>query len=216
MLHIFYDLDGTITNPKLGITSAIAFALRKLGHEPPDADGLAFYIGWPLKQIFQDIVPSLSKDDVNDAVQSFREYYWSRGYQENALYTGIKDHLEVVSSGHNRVNILTIKRTDIAARIIKHFEIQHHFDHVYGGGLSRSKESILKSYIATYKITNPSSVLMIGDRSIDIESARSVGACSIAVTWGFGSGEELSEVDPTHIADSIPELTDLVLQMDRR
>ena len=208
-----FDLDGTLTDPKAGITRSIQYALRKRGIEPPDADALAPLIGPPLLHSFRDSF-GFSSDEAKRAVEDYREYFADRGLYENEVYAGIPDLLARLRADGRRLALATSKPTVYAERILEHFDLAKHFELVVGSfldGTRVEKGEVVAAALAGVSGVASAEVAMIGDRMHDVHGARANGIDAIAVGWGYGSADELRRAAPTRLAASVEELWRLLL-----
>ena len=206
---ILFDLDGTLTDSSLGITTSIQYALAKMGVAVPDRAALTDYIGPPLHESFQahlgcDAATALQ------AVAWYREYYGERGIYENMLYAGVPELLAMLHAQGRVLGIATSKVTVYAAEIARHFSINTYFTQIVGSNLDGTrtdKGEVIAAALATLPQATPSRTVMIGDRKHDIWGAQAHGLASIGVTYGFGSLAELQMAQATFVVDSVAELT---------
>jgi phosphoglycolate phosphatase len=189
---IFFDLDGTLTDPKPGITRSIQYALQKLNHPAiPTEDELTWCIGPPLRASFVKILGA--EDQADRAVSLYRERFSDIGLFENRVYDGIAEVLTTLSQSGQRLFVATSKPHVFATRIVEHFGLRHHFEHVFGSELdgTRVDKSDLLGYALKTVAVEPKKTLMIGDRSHDIVGAKNNGMQAIGVLYGYGSKDEL-------------------------
>ncbi|HEY2495370.1 MAG TPA: HAD family hydrolase [Paenibacillus sp.] len=206
---ILFDLDGTLTDPKLGITKSVQYALSKFDIHEPDLDKLEMFIGPPLAVSFADFY-GFAEAEVSQAVTYFREYFVDKGMFDNAVYSGIPELLQMLLNQGRTLMIATSKPTVYAEQIVRHFEIDHYFAALYGSNLDGTmadKTSIIRSIIVDKEL-NIEKTIMIGDRKHDIIGANNNGISSIAVEYGYGNSEELLECNPTYTYRTVAELTD--------
>ena len=203
---IFFDLDGTLTDPKPGITRSIRYALQKLDHPviPPE-DELTWCIGPPLRSSF---VKMLGEDSADRAVTLYRERFSDIGLYENRVYDGVAEVLETLKNSGHRLFVATSKAHIYADRIIDHFGLRTYFGHVFGAELdgTRSDKSHLLEYALKQTATDPSKALMIGDRSHDMVGAGKNGIKGIGVLYGYGSREELTGAGARHLCATPAEI----------
>ncbi len=209
--HILWDLDGTLTNPRLGITRCIQYALKQQDLPILSEQDLIWCIGPPLDDSFSILAPHLSKDEISKLVQSYRERFESLGMFENEIYPEIPWLLNALS--HKKMYVATSKPHIYAKQIISHFQLASHFVCIYGSELSgeRSDKADLIQFILSSEKIDPSDVVIVGDRKYDVLGARKAEISSIAVTWGYGSKAELKAANPDWIVDSAAELKELLL-----
>ena len=189
---IFFDLDGTLTDPKPGITRSLQYALEKLGRPVPPQDELTWCIGPPLRT---SLVKLLGGDeDADRGVALYRERFGDVGLYENAVYPGIEATLAALKS-RSRLFVATSKAHVYADRIIDHFGLRPYFGHVFGAELdgTRAHKGDLLAFAIERTAADPSRSFMIGDRSHDIVGAKTNGIDGIGVLYGYGSREELLE-----------------------
>ena len=189
---IFFDLDGTLTDPKPGITRSIQYALHQLDQSTiPTEDQLTWCIGPPLRASFVKLLGGEASADL--AVSLYRERFSEVGLYENSVYAGIRDVLGALRSSGRRLFVATSKAHVFADRIIDHFDLRDHFDHVFGAELdgTRVDKSDLLAHALRTTAVDPSRALMIGDRSHDMVGAKNNGITGIGVLYGYGGRDEL-------------------------
>jgi phosphoglycolate phosphatase len=189
---IFFDLDGTLTNPKPGITRSIQYALQKLDHPTmPTEDELTWCIGPPLRASFVRLLGAETSADL--AVTYYRERFSDVGLYENGVYDGIADVLTSLCASGHKLFVATSKPHVFAERIIDHFGLRNHFERVFGSELdgTRVDKSHLLEYALKETAVDPAKTLMIGDRSHDMIGAKNNGMKGIGVLYGYGSRDEL-------------------------
>jgi len=189
---IFFDLDGTLTDPKPGITRSIQYALQKLDHHTiPTEDELTWCIGPPLRASFARILGG--EDFADRAVALYRERFSDIGLYENGVYDGVSEVLTTLSQSGQRLFVATSKPHVFAERIIAHFGLRPHFEDVFGSELDgrRVDKSDLLQYALKQAAVDPAKTLMIGDRSHDMVGAGNNGMTGIGVLYGYGSRQEL-------------------------
>lgn len=210
---ILFDLDGTLSDPKIGITKSVQFALDRMGIRVDNLDELDAFIGPPLQQSFSDYY-SFNEAQTKNAITHYRERFSDVGMYENTLYDHIPALLqELKQNGHNLV-VATSKPTVFAKEILKYFNIHHHFDLIVGSNLDgtrTAKTEIIQYILDHFKQFRSEEFIMIGDRKHDIIGAHNTGIDSIGVTYGYGSEEEISQINPTYQVSTVLELKKLLL-----
>jgi phosphoglycolate phosphatase len=211
--HIYFDLDGTLTDPFEGITKCILYALDQLGFPHPSDEYLYSCIGPPLYDTF----PQLVGDDLTlKAVDLYRERFDKIGWLENEPYDGIHDALAAVADSGCVLFVATSKPRIAAGRIVEHFEMGKYFEKVYGCELDgrRANKTDLLSY-AVEQNPQASARTMIGDRKHDLIGAIANGIRPIGVSYGYGSSEELNSAGATAIVESPAEIPGIICQASR-
>lgn len=216
--HLFFDLDGTLTDPMQGITRSAQYALRKgFGIEVADRTTLCPFIGPPLKDSFRTLY-GLNETEAERAVELFREYFAPKGIFENELYPGIPELLHELADRGATLVMATSKPEPFAERIARRFGFRDAFAFVSGStldGARTAKSEVIRHALAKMRIDDPASAVMIGDRRYDIEGAAEAGIEAIGVLWGYGSREELERAGAGRIAADIRELRRMLLQEPR-
>jgi phosphoglycolate phosphatase len=197
---IYFDLDGTLTDPKPGITRSIQYALQRLDHPTmPTEDELTWCIGPPLRASFVRLLGTETSADL--AVSYYRERFSDIGLYENGVYDGIGEVLTSLCASGHRLFVATSKPHVFAERIIDHFGLRDHFERVFGSELdgTRVDKSHLLEYALKQASVDPSKTLMIGDRSHDMVGAVNNGMKGIGVLYGYGSQDELLAAGAHHV-----------------
>lgn len=211
--YLFFDLDGTLTDPALGITNSFKHALKYFGIEIPSYETLCSFIGPPLPDTFKT---QFGFDEVKAAegVKKYREYFGTTGLLENSVYPGIPELLEELTQAGKKLVVATSKPEEYSVRIIDHFGLSRYFENVCGSLMNETrskKDEVIAYAIERNHISDKSKILMIGDRKHDILGAKKVGLKSCGVLFGYGSREELETAGADFIAADIAELKALFL-----
>lgn len=217
--YILFDLDGTLTDPKIGITSSVQYALRALGIEEPSLDKLEPFIGPPLADSFREFY-SLDEEQTTSAVEKYRERFKDQGIYESEIYPGIAEMLAALKAGGKTLAIASSKPTPFVERILDYFEIRTYFDHIAGSNLdgthSRKEEVVeeaLRRMLPAKMAPDEkrTTVVMVGDRRFDIEGAKEHGITSIGVSFGYAPEGELEQAGADHIVDTVEALEKLLM-----
>ena len=218
--YILFDLDGTLTDPKLGITRSVQYALRALGIEEPSLDKLEPFIGPPLADSFREFY-GLEEEQVVTAVAKYRERFTDQGIYENEIYPGTARMLASLRAGGKKLAIASSKPTPFVERILDHFEIRAYFDYIIGSnmdGTRGKKEEVVEEALRQMlpagmpPAEKKAGVAMVGDRRFDIEGAREHGITSVGVSFGYAPEGELEQAGADHIVDRVEALAGLLMQ----
>ena len=190
-----FDLDGTLTDPAVGITKSFQYALASFGIQA-EAQSLTGCIGPPLRLSFRERF-GLTETDAEAAVLKYREYFSVQGIYENTVYDGIPELLAALKERGKLLAVATNKATEFAVRILEHFGLDGYFSFVSGDTASGSnsasgKKDIILTALRNLDGTGRIPSVMIGDRSYDMTGAREAGIDGIGVGWGYGTREELA------------------------
>jgi phosphoglycolate phosphatase len=209
---ILFDLDGTLTNPKEGITKSVAYALSHFGIYVNDLDELCKFIGPSLEFSFRKYY-GLEGADNALAIQKYREIFSREGIWQNAEYPGMKELLEKLYKAGKRLIVATAKPTVYAEKIIEHFGMAKFFEKVAGSELNgqrSEKDEVIAHAMKECGIASPEGCVMVGDREYDIWGAKNNNMDSVGVLYGFGTREELEAAGATYIAKDIDELAEIL------
>lgn len=215
--YLLFDLDGTLTDPKVGICTSVQYALSAFGIDEPDIDKLEPFIGPPLKDSFMNFY-GFDEEKAENAIEKYRERFSDIGIFENELYEGIVPMLIALNSKGMRLGVASSKPQVFVERILEHFNIARYFQVVVGSELDGrrvNKDEVVEEALRQLFGENPvdkSQVYMIGDRSYDVEGARKAGVESVGVTYGYGGMEELKAAKADYIVRSVEELQKFLLR----
>lgn len=207
--YIIFDLDGTLTDPKEGITGSAVYALKELGYNVPKKSEIEWFIGPPLCKSFMDLT-GCDENAGKCLVEKYRERYRITGVHENILYSGIYELLSALCDDGRILAIASSKPTVFVNMILDDFKIARFFTVVEGSDLAGKhveKEDVLSSALS--KLGN--NAVMIGDRKFDIAAAKKFGIKSIGVRYGYGAYNELEESGADAIVNSPEELLQILL-----
>jgi phosphoglycolate phosphatase len=207
-MHVFFDLDGTLTDSRAGIARCIQHALGELGVTCPPEEGLTEYVGPALAAAFESLLKTDDPARIDEAIAAFRQRFERIGMFENALYPGIAEAIADLVDMDFSLCVVTAKPRVYAARILEHFQLGDRFSGVYGPELADrkySKESLIRQACLAEGVT-PAHAVMVGDRVEDIVGAKANGLQTAAVVWGYGDPAELEDADPDHLAQTTADL----------
>lgn len=212
-MAIFLDLDGTLIDPKEGITRSIQYALKELGAEVPTSDELTWCIGPPLWDSFQVLLGE--KADLEEAVALYRERYADEGMFEADLYDGVGEMLEGLRDTGLPMFIATSKPHVFATQIAEEFGLMHYLDGLFGSELdgTNSDKSDLLTHALAETGAEPARSVMIGDRRHDIFGARNTGMIALGALWGYADADELHLAEADALAGAPEEVPEIVIDI---
>lgn len=205
---IFFDLDGTLTDPGLGITNAVMYALERYGFELPPREALYKFIGPPLTWSFRTYY-GFSEEESLKAVAVYREYFAEKGLFENELYPGVTELLSALRRAGKTLVIATSKPEAFARRIAEHFGFARYFHHICGAAMDESrgtKHEVIEYAIGKLDGVSRGDILMVGDREHDILGAKASGLGSMGVLYGYGDRAEHEAAGADYIVETVEEL----------
>jgi phosphoglycolate phosphatase len=211
MQHILFDLDGTLTDSRDGITRCMAHALAAMGRPCEDPAALVRFIGVPLGRCFRALLQTADEAAVLRAIALYRERFVAQGMFENQVYAWIPEALAALAARGLRLWIVTAKPQVFAHQIAAHFGLAAHVQGVFGpplDGERMDKPAIIRDFLAWSGVP-PAQAAMVGDRAEDIQGARQNGMRGVGVLWGYGTHEELDAARPDLLLASPEELLEL-------
>ncbi len=201
-----FDLDGTLTDSKPGILGCLTNTL--------DAHGIAWtgpldwFIGPPADYSMRRLMPDADEPRRAALLHDYRLCYAATGWQENSVYPGVPELLQSLQRSGWQLFVCTSKREDFTERILEKFALSRYFFAVYAdkaGSLHHTKTALLRRLLDEQSLDR-ATTFMVGDRKFDIEAARANGVTSIAVTYGYGTSEELASAGPDHTCNAVEGL----------
>ena len=193
-----FDLDGTITDPGIGITDSVMYALSKFGITGP-----------PLFDSFRNFYGS-DKTKAEQAVSYYREYYRDKGIYGCYVYDGIEMLLQKLRAKGCYILLATSKPEPFARQILEHFNLSQYFDVIAGSdfeNVRNTKAKVIAYALSTFAHNTgktveeiKTSAVMVGDRFHDVKGAKENGIPTIGVTFGYGAKEELVVAGAAYIA----------------
>ena len=206
---ILFDLDGTLTESGEGIINCVQYALEKLGKKEEHPENLQCFIGPPLKEQFMKYA-GFDKKTAEKAIEFYRERYTEKGMFENTVYPGVEETLSELKRRGYRLAVASAKPAFYVTQIMDHFNLSQYFEVIAGTDLNGpkiTKSQVIEEALEKMNLSDHrDQVIMVGDREHDILGARKCDVQCVAVTYGYGSREELEKAQPLQIVDSAAEL----------
>lgn len=224
--YLLFDLDGTLTDPKEGITSSVQYALRAFGIEEPDLDKLTPFIGPPLKDSFHEFY-GFDEAQAEKAVRKYREWFAPKGIFQNEIYAGIPQMLKRLKESGKTLAVASSKPQVFVEKILAHFGIRECFSVVVGSGLDGArgtKEEVVQEALrqlqermgegnaAGQPLKGKSDTVMVGDRKFDVEGGRRHGLVTVGVAFGYAGEGELEAAGADFVVDTVAELERLLME----
>ena len=211
---LLFDLDGTLTDPKEGITKSAAYALKHFGIEVAP-DNLTAFIGPPLKDSFMQYY-DFSEEQAMEAISKFRERFSEIGIFENKVFPGIHEMLQALIASGKTLALATSKPEIFARRILEKYELDMYFEYIVGSEINETrtkKSEVIEEVLKQAQISGEAlkQCLMIGDRKQDVEGAKACQLDSLGVEFGYAEEGELEAAGANYIAMTVKELQDFLL-----
>lgn len=216
--YCLFDLDGTLTDPKEGITKSVQHALKAFDIEEPDLEKLEVFIGPPLKDSFMEFY-GLTEEQALKAVEVYRERFSPIGVLENYIYEGIPEMLKSLHESGKKLAVASSKPYCFVKQILEHFDIEKYFDVIVGSeldGTRGTKEEVVEEALRQLKILDlpagerKSACAMVGDRKFDIQGAKAHGLTGVGVRFGYAPEGELEAEGADYVVDTVAELCRLL------
>ena len=201
-----FDLDGTLTDSKPGILGCLVNTLQ--AHGIAWTGPLDWFIGPPADDSMRRLMPDADELQRAALLHDYRLCYDATGWAENSVYPGVRALLQSLEASGWQLFVCTSKREDFAVRILEKFSLSRYFLALYAdtaGSLHHTKTALLRRLLNEQSL-DPASTFMVGDRNFDIEAARANGVTSIAVTYGYGTPEELASARPDYTCNAVEDL----------
>ncbi|MGA3220057.1 MAG: HAD hydrolase-like protein [Acidimicrobiales bacterium] len=208
---VLFDLDGTLTDPGVGIFNSVSFALSRLGAEPLDRAQLRDFVGPPAHDCFEALGFDAATSE--RAVVEYRRYMAEKGLYENEVYPGIEAVLSGLRDGGATLAVATSKPTVFARRVLEHFGLSGYFAYVSGSeldGRARAKHEVISIAITALGLVGRDDVCMVGDRALDVTGAAALSLPAVAVAWGYAADGELESAGAAAVAHTPAELLALL------
>ncbi len=210
---ILFDLDGTLTDPALGITNSVMHALEFYNIHVSERSELFKFIGPPLIDSFMKYY-NFDDNKAREAVTKYREYFSVKGLFENEVYSGVTDMLKALKAAGKKIVLATSKPDEFSIKILKHFGLYEYFDFCACSTMDETrtkKTEVIKYGLANIDEKDTARILMVGDREHDIFGAKNCGLDSVGVLYGYGNREEFENAGATYIVESVEELKRFLL-----
>lgn len=194
--NYLFDLDGTLTDPGLGIKNSIRYALEKYGLPELDTDTLEQFIGPPLLGSFETYC-HVTREEAERLLVLYREYFTEHGLYENSVYPEIPEILEELTAKGAKLYVATSKPEEFAVKILEYFGLSQYFTFVGGSTMDEkrtAKQEVIEYVLETQKLERAKTV-MIGDRCYDVNGGKACGLKTVGVLFGYGCREELEGAD---------------------
>lgn len=210
--YIIFDLDGTLSDSKEGITKSVQYALGKVGIIEENLDDLEHFVGPPMVEQYMKTY-GMDKEKAFETLVYYRERYTPIGIYETKAYPGVKEILDALKNNDYKIGMATSKPEGMAEEVAKFLEIYEYFDIICGADLKgprQSKADVLNKLFENSSFVKEQSVL-VGDTHYDIEGANEVGIDSVGVNWGMGTKEEMMTAGAVEVFDEYESLIEYLL-----
>lgn len=198
-----FDVDGTLTDSAHDICAAVGTVVNKHGYFPTD-EFLRGYIGLHLDDLFLDLNPRFTKDELAALLADYRAVYLGFNHCNTHLYPGVD---EALAKLRGRKSTATTKGTPTTRAVLELFGLLPYFDHVQGtdGFPPKPQPDVIQKSLDVFQAA-PSDCLMVGDAPADMEAGRKAGVKICAVRYGYGNVRQMERFEPDYWIDDLREL----------
>lgn len=210
--YVIFDLDGTLSDSKEGITKSVQYALEKVGIIEENLEDLEHFVGPPMVEQYMKVY-GMSKDKAFETLGYYRERYTPIGIYETKAYPGVKEILDALKENNVKLGMATSKPEGMAVEVAKFLEIEDYFDIICGADLKgprQSKADVLNKLFENSDFVKDESVL-VGDTHYDVEGANEVGIDCVGIGWGMGTDEEMIDAGAKGVYSEYKSLIDFLL-----
>ena len=211
--HILFDLDGTLTDPALGITNSVIYALNHYGFPVPEREKLFFFIGPPLIDSFEKYC-GFNREKAVEAMGVYREYFGEKGILENEVYGGIPELLEALVKEGKKLYLASSKPEVYCVQILKHFDLYKYFTFVAANTMEEDrseKSDIIDWLYENHPEVEKEGAIMVGDTQFDVLGAHAKNLPCVAVFYGYGDKAKVYDLKPEFVANTVSKLRDILL-----
>ncbi len=199
-----FDVDGTLVDSAADICGAIQGVLASTSQNNVPDDFLKGYIGRHLIDLFQELFPEHTPEQIDALVMEYRRLYPLRDHAATKAYPGVA---EVLAKLGGRKSTATTKGTPTTRLVLERFGLLRYFDRVQGtdGFPAKPNPDVIFKALEGLGASRED-CLFVGDSPADIEAAHRAGVKSCAVTYGYGKRQELAKWQPDYWADELADL----------
>jgi phosphoglycolate phosphatase len=210
MKQILFDLDGTITDSGEGIIHCAQETFAHFGLAVPTKAELRVIVGPPLRQSMQKF--GIHPENIEEAVEVYRQHYVDHGQFENFPYPGIEHLLQCLKNEGYQLYVATSKPEAMSVQILTHFGLAQYFDGICGSTADQTRDTKAKviAHLLSQISPMPGRIIMVGDTVYDVEGANALQLPCIGVSWGYGDLKDMMEAGAIGIAHSMEELHQLI------
>lgn len=203
-LYLF-DIDGTLLDSATDICGAARDTLVAAGAPDRTDEQLRSYIGYHLKELFEDVFPGISDERSDELLKNYRAIYPLRGHRATRVYDGVSQMLSTLGGLKSTA---TTKGSETARIVLTQFGLIDYFDHVQGtdGFPCKPEPDVVLRSIEKFGVA-PEDCLFIGDAAPDMQAGRRAGVKTCGVTWGYGDVAAMREHSPDYWISNPLELT---------
>ena len=208
-----FDLDGTLVDSRLDLANAVNATRAHMGMEALENERVYSYVGNGAPVLVRRALGEQATEaEVQEGLEFFLEYYREHDLDYTVLYPGVKETLDRLREADKQMAVLTNKPVRMSSAIVEGLGVAPYFFRVYGGNSFEFKKPHpigVDALIQEAGVTR-GTTLMVGDSSVDVQTARNAGIACCGVTYGF-QPESLVNPAPEILIDRMEQLVERVL-----
>jgi len=207
---LIFDLDGTLIDSRLDLAHSVNATREHAGLSPLEHDLIYSYVGEGAPVLIKRAMgPQASEEQVARALEFFLDYYRSHALDYTVLYPGVRESLERLHGAGEKLAVLTNKPVRISWLVVNGLGIGHLFFQVYGGNSFEFKKPhrIGIDTLRAEANATAEETWMVGDSSVDVQTARNAGVASCGVAWGF-QPETFRDYPPDLLVERMEDFAD--------
>jgi phosphoglycolate phosphatase len=202
-----FDIDGTLLDSAQDICGAVQQVLDTTPAPPVTFDYLKSFIGRHLIDLFVEVLPQSTPEQIDALIEQYRSIYRGRGHTLTTIYPGVAEGLAALGG---RKGTATTKGSPTTRLILEQFGLLTYFDHVQGtdGFPCKPAPDVLFTALKAMG-AEPADCLFVGDSCADMEAGKRAGVKTCAVRYGYGQADALAEFEPDYWVSDLRELLPL-------
>ncbi len=181
--------------------------LTAIGLPPQDPRTLLGYVGNGVRALLERVIGADQEPLIEAGLDFFMPWYREHLLDHAAVYPGLGATLEALAAEGAVFSVLTNKLEDMSARILRGLDLETRCPRLIGGDTLpvRKPDPTGLLQLITAAGVPAAATLMVGDSSIDVETATNAGVASCAVFWGFngaavqGAGATFEIAEPREL-----------------
>lgn len=216
---VAYDLDGTLSHSLPDIAGAMNISLADEGFPVVEEAMIRSFVGDGVQKLAErtlsfslggDADYCLEPGMAGRFIEKYRNQYAEHCTDRSSLYDGVR---EILDYYNGKVQVLiTNKPLIMTQKMLDYFNIGRYFQYVVCGDTLpvRKPDRAVIEYIFA-RMNGTSDMVLVGDSTVDIQTAKNAGILSVAVDYGYTDKELLVSATPDYLISSIAELKDIIL-----
>lgn len=199
MLHVVFDLDGTLVDSVRDLAASASELVETLGGRPLATDEVALMVGDGASVLVQRALAAAGLDPATPAALArFLQIYDRRLLETTTAYEGVEPMLMAVQR-RARASVVTNKPGAPSRRILDALNLTRYFDTIIGGDTPHGRKPNPAGLRAA--TADAPHVLLVGDSPVDWETADAAGCAFAWARYGFGAARFEEPPDTPYVFD---------------